>query len=98
MKDKISFDNIPNIMRELCATVQKLSDEIEKFKMLLQPKAEEYMTTEKVAEMLSCNRTTIHNWTLKGKLKKHYLGNKVYFKLSEIEQAMQSDPLIDENK
>ena len=97
MKEKISFDDIPNIISKLCAEVQNLSCEIEKFKKMLQPEATEYMTTEQVAEMLSCNRTTIHNWTKKGKLTKLYLGNKVYFKKSEIEQALIPDEPINEN-
>ena len=48
----------------------------------------EYLTRQEVAEMLKCDLSTIHNWTKKGKLTPYGLGNRVYFKRSEIELAL----------
>ena len=66
-----------------------LHKEIENLTKHFQPKEPvEYLTREEAVQMLKCDQSTIHNWTVKGKLRKYCLGNRVYFKRSEIEAAM----------
>jgi excisionase family DNA binding protein len=48
----------------------------------------EYMTLDEVAQALKKSRTTIENWTNSGLLKKYRIGNSVFFRRSEIDQAM----------
>lgn len=48
----------------------------------------DYLTRQKVAEMLSIDLSTVHNWTKQGKLNSYGIGNRVYYKRSEIEQAI----------
>lgn len=46
------------------------------------------LTRQQVAEMLSIDLSTLHNWTKKGKLISYGIGHRVYYKRSEIEQAI----------
>ena len=48
----------------------------------------DYLTRRQVAEMLSIDLSTLHHWTKKGKLTSYGIGNRVYYKKSEIEQAI----------
>lgn len=48
----------------------------------------DYLTRQQVAKMLSIDLSTVHNWTKQGKLISHGIGNRVYYKRSEIEQAI----------
>jgi excisionase family DNA binding protein len=54
----------------------------------LDQKPEKYLSIKELALMLKVDRSTIHHWAKKGVLKKHGLGKRVYFKLSEVEEAM----------
>ena len=47
----------------------------------------DYLTRQQVAEMLSIDLSTLHNWTKKGKISSYGIGNRVYYKRSEIENA-----------
>lgn len=69
------FDDLQNQIRELKKSLQ--------FK---QP--EEYLTRSETADLLKCDISTIHNWTKKGKLVAFKIGNRVYYKLSQIESVM----------
>ena len=47
-----------------------------------------FLTEKETASLLKVNRTTIYNWTKKGKLTKYSIGNRVLYKLDEIENAL----------
>lgn len=49
---------------------------------------EVYYTRRQVADLFQVQLSTIHNWVTKGVLKSYGLGNRVYFKKSEIELAL----------
>lgn len=49
---------------------------------------EEYLSREEVSNMLKVDLSTIHNWSKNGKLTKHCIGNRVYYKRSEIESQI----------
>jgi len=69
--------------------LQGFRKEIEKFKKDFQPKEPtEYLTRNELKDLLKCDLSTIHNWTVKGKLKAYGIGNRVYYKRSEIESAI----------
>jgi len=68
---------------------KRIFHEINEIKLNFQPKEpSEFLTREEVVKMLKCDQSTLHNWTVKGKLTKHCLGNRVYYKRSEIEAAI----------
>ena len=47
--------------------------------------SDELMTRKEVAAYFKVNIATIRNWSLQGTLKKYAVGDRVYFKRSEIE-------------
>ena len=66
-----------------------LQNQINELKQHYEPKQPtELLTRNEVAELLKCNLTTIWLWCKKGKLKPYGIGNRVYFKRSEIELAL----------
>jgi predicted DNA-binding transcriptional regulator AlpA len=66
--------------------VEKLINELKKD---FQPKEPtEYLTRQETAQFFQVNLTTIWNWTKKGKIQAYGLGNRVYYKRSEIESAI----------
>ena len=77
----------PETLQE--AILAGIKVEIEKLHKEFQPKVpEEFMTRNEVKEFLKVDLSTIHNWTKRGKLKAYGLGNRVYYKRSEVEQAI----------
>ena len=81
---------INNISAEnLFSRFDDIQDQINDLKKSMQPKAvEEYLTRCEAADMLKCDKSTIHNWTKKGKLIAFKIGNRVYYKRSQIESEM----------
>lgn len=71
------------------AIIQGVKDQLEELKKSFQPKEpEEYLSRAEVSQMLKVDLSTIHNWGKAGKLKRHAIGNRIYFKRSEVERAI----------
>ena len=69
--------------------IQGFSKEITSLKNEFQPKKpEEYLTRKEVKELLKIDLSTLWAWTQKGKLKSYGIGNRIYYKRSEIEQNL----------
>jgi hypothetical protein len=67
----------------------RLKSEIEILKKEFQPKEPvEFLTRNEVRSLLKVDLSTIHNWTKKGKLKSYGISGRVYYKRSEVEQAI----------
>jgi len=49
---------------------------------------EPYLTRKEAAEILKINVATLWVWTKDGKLNSYGLGNRVYYKMSDIEKSM----------
>lgn len=49
---------------------------------------DELLSRQEVAKMLKIDLSTLHHWAKSGKLIKYGIGNRVYFKRSEIESAL----------
>lgn len=86
-----------NELRVQSTTAEKLIEELRRSWMKdlqqlredLKPKAvEEYLTRNEVAQMLKVDLSTVHLWTKDGKLIRHGIGKRVYYKRSQIEQAL----------
>jgi len=66
-----------------------VSKELEILKEQLKlPKPEEYLTREEVMKLFKISKGTLDNWVKSGRFIKYGLGGRVYFKHSEVEQAM----------
>ncbi len=50
--------------------------------------SKEMLTRKEVADLFKVNLSTIHNWCKKGKLKPYGIGNRVYFRRSEVESSL----------
>ena len=87
MQTSILINNIS--AESLNARLDDIQNQIKELGKSLQPKtADEYLTRTETADMLKCDISTIHNWTKKGKLVAYKIGNRVYYKLSQIESVM----------
>jgi hypothetical protein len=66
-----------------------LQSQLTELKQSFQPiEPAEYLSRTEVKEMLKCDLSTVHNWTVKGKLKAYGIGNRTYYKRDEVEAAM----------
>jgi excisionase family DNA binding protein len=66
-----------------------LKNQLTELKTNFAPKVPtEYLTRTEVAEWLKCDLSTVHNWTKKGKLIPYGIGNRVYYKRSEVEAVL----------
>lgn len=80
IQDPIEFKN---------SILQGVKEEIGELKSSYQPKSpEELLTRTETAELLKINISTLSNWTKQGKLKSYGIGNRVYYKRSEIMQSI----------
>lgn len=71
------------------AIVNGVTKQLEILKSDFQPKQpDELMTRQEVMAFLKIDLSTIHRWTKKGYLIKHGIGNRVYYKRSEIEGSI----------
>lgn len=69
--------------------LNRVKEEIQELKTKFQPKIPvEYLSRKEVAELLKVNLSTIHNYCKSKKLKAYSLGNRVYFKRSEVEAVL----------
>jgi excisionase family DNA binding protein len=74
---------------QILSLFQGLQNQLTELKTNFTPKVPtEFLTRGELAEMLKCDLSTIHNWTKKGKLKPYGIGNRVYYKRSEVEAVL----------
>lgn len=70
-------------------TFDYIDKKFEDLKKHLQPKEPtKYITRQQVSEMLSVDRSTVHNLTVKGVLVKYAIGGRVLYKRHEVESAI----------
>lgn len=68
---------------------ERFEKSLQKITQYLQPKEPvEYLTREEVSQLLKINLSTLYHWTKSGKLISYGIGNRVYYKRSEIEVAL----------
>lgn len=89
-KTKVAVQFIGTTPDEVNQPVLDIIQEgFDELKRQFQPKEPaEYLTRNEVKDLLKVDLSTVHNWTKKGKLKSYGLGNRVYYKRSEVEQAI----------
>lgn len=74
---------------QLTGLFEGLQNQLNDLKERFEPKTPvEYLTRTEVSEMLKCDLSTVHNWTKKGKLIPYGIGNRVYYKRSEVEAVL----------
>ena len=50
--------------------------------------AKEWLTTNEVSDLLKVSTVTIHEWSKKGRLKKHRIGRSVRYRADEVMSAL----------
>ena len=71
------------------AIIDGVKTQLQELKSHFQPKQPpEYLTRNEVAKILHIDLSSVHNWTKKSILKAYQIGGRVYYKRSEIENAM----------
>lgn len=88
--EAIQFINITP--QELATLIdQKFKEQIDDLKKNFQPKEpEEILTRTEVSKMLKISLVTLHDWVNKDILKPYKMGNKTFFRRSEITETMLS--------
>ncbi len=89
MKGKIQFIQVsPDELNDLI--IRGIRAELNSLKTEFQPKQPtEFLSRNQVKDLLSIDLGTVHNWTKAGRLKAYGIGNRVYYKRSEVEAAIQ---------
>lgn len=89
MKTNFTFEDLPKAISLLLDKVEKPESKIEIIKESFQPKVPvELMTRKENAKFFGISLVTVSNWVKYGILISHTIGNRVYFKPSEIVSAM----------
>ena len=71
------------------AIITGVKIQLDELRKEFQPKQPtEYLTRNEVRDLLQCNLSTVHNLTKRGKLQAYGIGSRVYYKRSEVEQAI----------
>ena len=87
MSEKIQIIQNPDELQN--AILNGVKELISELKSEYKPKEpNEYLTRNEVRDLLKVDLSTIHNWCKRGKLRAYGIGNRVYFKRSELEQSL----------
>lgn len=85
----ITFNNLPEAIALVLKRVEDLEQSILELKDVRKDLSQnELLTRQETADYFKCDLSTIHLWSKQGKLNKHCIGNRVYYKRSDVETAM----------
>lgn len=74
---------------QIASLFEGLQNQLKELKSNFEPKQPaEYLTRNEVAELLKCDLSTLWLWSKKGKLMPYGIGNRIYYKRSDIEAAL----------
>ena len=68
--------------------VSAISKRLDALEEKFPPQQSEWITRKQASTMLRVSLVTIHEWSKKGILKPYRIGNRVRFKLHEIEETL----------
>ena len=87
--EHLKFEDLPAAMALVLKKLASLEAELKEIKENFQPKEPvELLTRKEAAEFLKVDLSTLWNWSKKGILSSYGIGNRVYYKRSEIEEAL----------
>ena len=86
--EQIDATIIFDIMKQL----QELHKEVKEIKETIKPE-DRFLTRKEVKELLQISYTTIHNWQKQGILHGVHIGNKIYYKFSDIQALLNKKSL-----
>jgi excisionase family DNA binding protein len=77
-----------DLINELAAEIESRLYKIVKNQHSEAHPTTEYLTRQELKDLLKVDLSTIHNWTKKGKINAYGIGNRVYFKRSEVDAML----------
>lgn len=85
----LKFEDLPKATEEILEKLNFLEKELASIKENFQPKEPvELMTRQETAKFFKVSLTTLWQWNKKGVLNAYGVGNRVYYKRSEIESRV----------
>ena len=91
MEREIQIIANPETFRE--SLLNGVAQQLDDFKSHFKPKEpEEYIKRNDLADQLGVDKNTLINWEKSGILVAHKIGNRIYYKRSQVEAAIQ--PII----
>ena len=69
--------------------VAKMNEVLEKLNSKTAPKQEVFLDNEEFIKTMKISRRTAQTWRDEGKISFSQVGNKIYYKLSDVEKTMQ---------
>lgn len=85
----LQFEDLPKAMAQILEKLDALEQVLNYIQENLQPKEpEELMTRQEVAAYFKVDLSTVWNWSKKGKLNTYGVQGRVYYKHSEIVDAL----------
>ena len=88
-QDEITFDNMPQAVARVYEEVSQIKSGIEELRKNYEPKnPTELLTVQEVAKLLKVDRSTLWNWQQKQTLVPYGIGARVYYRRSDIENAL----------
>lgn len=86
----LKFEDLPNAVELILEKLSILESELKILKENFQPREpDELMTREETAIFFQISFPTLHNWTKTGILTGYRVGNRLYYKRSEIKSRVQ---------
>jgi predicted DNA-binding transcriptional regulator AlpA len=88
-QNEITFDNMPQAVAKVYEEVSLIKSGIEELRKNYEPKIPtELLTVQEVAKLLKVDRSTLWNWQQKQTLVPYGIGARVYYRRSDIENAL----------
>lgn len=85
----LKFEDLPEAMETVLEKLSILEEELKAIKQNFQPKEPiELLTREETAKYLKVSLSTLWHWSKKGILLSYGIGNRVYYKRSEVEASL----------
>lgn len=83
--ENLKFEDLPKATETVLEKISKIEEELKNIKEHFQPKEPlELMTREETSEFLKVSLSTLWHRSKKGILPSYVIGNRVYYKRSEI--------------
>jgi len=87
--ENIKFEDLPMAMENTIERLSTIEEQLNQLMDNFQPKEPvELMTRKEVAEYFKIDTSTLWNWTKKKRLISYGIGARVYYKRTEIEDAL----------
>ncbi len=83
----LTQDQVIELMGQVNARLQQLDERIIHY-FEVKANNKEWLTAKEAQEILKISGTTLHDWSNKGILKKHKIGDRIRFRYDELIEAM----------